>query len=80
LLTGTNLSLLSPSNTSTLSMVGVLFTLSFSWQYRVIKKRKEKQKMEANPDMPEMRQVGTGNQVQTRQRRAGDLPDLRDFS
>lgn len=80
LLTGNQLSLLTPSNTSTILMAGVLFTLSFTWQYRVIKKKKEKEKMEANPEMPGMVQVGKGNQVQTRQRKAGDLPDLRDFS
>ena len=80
LLSGNQLSLLGPSNTSSLLMVGVLFTISFTLQYRQIKKKKAKEMKAANPDMPEMRQVGMGNQVQSRQRRAGDLPDLRDFS
>jgi hypothetical protein len=80
LLTGNQLSLLSTSNTSSILMIGVLFTLSFSWQYRVIRKKKEKENREATPEMPGMVQVGRGNQVHTRQRKAGDLPDLRDFS
>ena len=80
LLSGNPLSLLGPSNTSSLLMIGVLFTLSFTLQYRQIKKKKAKEKREANPEMPEMRQVGAGNRIQSRRRKAGDLPDLRDFS
>jgi len=80
LLTGGQLSLLSPSNTSTILMAGVLFTLSFTWQYRVIKKKKDKEREDANPEMPEMLQVGKRNEIKSRRRQAGDLPDLRDFS
>ena len=61
-------------------MVAVLFILSFSWQFNAVKKKKAKEKKEENAEMPQMRRVGNGNQVQSRQRRAGDLPDLRDFS
>lgn len=80
LLSGQQLSLLSPSNTSTLLMISVLFLLSFTWQYSDIRRKKALAESLGNPDMPEMRHVGRGNQVQSRKRRAGDLPDLRDFS
>jgi hypothetical protein len=58
-------------------MLSVLFILSFSWQYSQI--RSKKAKSNQDPNMPQMQHV-SGTQVQTRQRRAGDLPDLRDFS
>jgi hypothetical protein len=77
LLTGNPLTLLSTSNNSTLGMLSVLFILSFSWQYSQI--RSKKAKSNQDPNMPQMQHV-SGTQVQTRQRRAGDLPDLRDFS
>ena len=77
LLTGNLLTLMSPSNNSTLGMLSVLFILSFSWQYSQI--RSKKLKSNQDPDMPQMQQL-SGQQIQTRQRRAGDLPDLRDFS
>lgn len=80
LISGNSITLLSASNTSTLLMVSVLFVLSFSWQFRVVRARKAKEKREANPEMPEMQHIGRGNRIQTRRRRAGDLPDLRDFS
>ena len=80
LISGNSITLLSASNTSTLLMVSVLFVLSFSWQFRVVRARKAKEKREANPEMPEMQHVGRGNRIKTRRRRAGDLPDLRDFS
>lgn len=80
LLSGQPLTLLSPTNSSTLMMVSVLFLLSFIWQYTDIRKKKAHAASLGNPDMPQMRHVGRGNQVQSRRRRAGDLPDLRDFS
>ncbi len=80
LLSGNSITLLSASNTSTVLMVCVLFVLSFSWQYRVIREKKAKEKSEANPEMPEITHIGRGNRMMSRQRRAGDLPDLRDFS
>jgi hypothetical protein len=46
----------------------------------VIRKKKAKEKKEANPEIPEMTHVGSGNRMVSRRRRAGDLPDLRDFS
>ena len=80
LLSSEPLTLLSPSNSSTVLMICVLFLLSFTWQYTDIRKKKKKAQNEANPDIPEMQHVARGNQVQARHRRAGDLPDLRDFS
>jgi len=80
LLSGSSITLLSASNTSTILIACVLFVLSFSWQYRVIRKKKAKEKKEANPEIPEMTHVGSGNRMVSRRRRAGDLPDLRDFS
>ncbi|NCG00985.1 MAG: hypothetical protein GWP25_04235 [Euryarchaeota archaeon] len=80
LLSSEPLTLLSPSNSSTVLMICVLFLLSFTWQYTDIRKKKKKAQNEANPDIPEMQHVARGNQVQARQRRVGDLPDLRDFS
>ncbi len=80
LLSGNSITLMSASNTSTLLMVCVLFVLSFSWQYRVIREKKAKEKREANPEMPEMTHIGRGNRMKSRRRQAGDLPDLRDFS
>ena len=80
LLSGQPLTMLSPTNSSTLMMVSVLFLLSFIWQYTDIRKKKAHAASLGNPDMPQMRHVGRGNQVQSRRRRAGDLPDLRDFS
>lgn len=80
LLSGQPLTLLSPSNSSTLMMVAVLFLLSFIWQYSSIRRKKAQAAALGNPDMPQMRHVGRGNQVASRRRRAGDLPDLRDFS
>ena len=80
LLSSEPLTLLSPSNSSTVLMICVLFLLSFTWQYTDIRKKKKKAQNDANPDIPEMQHVARGNQVQARHRRAGDLPDLRDFS
>lgn len=80
LISGNSLTMLSVSNNSSLLMVAVLFILSFSWQFNAVKKKKAKEKEEENAEMPQMRHVGNGNQIQSRQRRAGDLPDLRDFS
>tara|TARA_X000001036_G_scaffold411354_1_gene424012 strand:- start:1511 stop:2305 length:795 start_codon:yes stop_codon:yes gene_type:complete len=80
LLSGQSLNLLTPSNSSTLLMISVLFFLSFIWQYTDIRKKKALAASRGNPDMPQMQHVGRGNQVQARRRRAGDLPDLRDFS
>lgn len=77
LLTGNPLTLMTTSNNSTLMMLTLLFVLSFSWQYTQI--RSKKLKSNQDPNMPQMQQV-KGQQIQTRQRRAGDLPDLRDFS
>jgi len=77
LLTGNPLTLMTTSNNSTLMMLIVLFVLSFTWQYNQIKSKKKNANQD--PNMPQMQQVD-GQQIQTRQRRAGDLPDLRDFS
>ena len=80
LISGQSLELLAPSDTTTLLMVCVLFLLSFTWQYSDVRRKKALAQREAQPDMPEMQHVGSGNQLQARRRRAGDLPDLRDFS
>jgi|TARA_B100001094_G_scaffold333357_1_gene411047 hypothetical protein len=78
LVNGSPLTLMTTSNNSTLMMILVLFTLSFLWQYKEIKHKKKQQNLD--PKLPQMQQVSAGGRVNTRKRKGGDLPDLRDFS
>ena len=78
LVNGSPLTLMTTSNNSTLMMIFVLFSLSFLWQYKEIQHKKKKQNVD--PKLPQMQQVGAGGRVNTRTRKGGDLPDLRDFS